>query len=338
VKRKNNWYEWKRPTTSWLVDGLIPSDGTCCFLGKPKSGKSSAVRNLTASVITNSPFLGRTVLTVEPAKVLFLHLDRKDVGSQVAYELSQLVPVKEDQRRLILYVASDLPSTFTERLQWLTQEIKENQPSLIVIDLLMYFLVLKSANDYNETIQGINLLLDTLTKTKYKGALVVTQHARKAEASADSFDDGLGSTAQRASFVTNMMFKRRREELIYTVQTEQTLKDEKFGEIDESVIERQSNGEMRLTSLYAEIRQSQRQSVEEAELSRLVDFIAERPDSTQLDLVNGLGMSKPTVLRFLRKAQRDGLVVSEGSGVKGDAIKYSKFTMAVLDRAALHVQ
>lgn len=211
MKRTNNWYEWKRPTTSWLVDGLIPSDGTCCLLGKPKSGKSSAVRNLAASVITNSKFLGRAVLTIEPAKVLFLHLDRKDVGSQVAYELLQLVPA-EDRQRLILCVASDLPSTFAERLDWLTQEVNANQPSLIVIDLLMYFLVLRSANDYNETIQGINQLLDTLSKIKYRGALVVTQHARKAEASADSFDHGLGSTAQRASFVTNMMFKRRREE------------------------------------------------------------------------------------------------------------------------------
>ena len=62
-------------------------------------------------------------------------------------------------------------------------EVKENQPSLIVIDLLTYFLVLKSANDYNEVIQGVNQLLDTLTKIKYKGALVVTQHARKAEGS-----------------------------------------------------------------------------------------------------------------------------------------------------------
>jgi hypothetical protein len=337
VKRKNNWYLWKRPTTSWLVDGLIPSDGTCCFLGKPKAGKSSAVRNLAASVITNSKFLGRTVLTIEPAKVLFLHLDRKDVGSQVAYDFSQLIP-SEDRERLILCVASDLPATFAERLAWLGQEVKGYQPSLIVIDLLMYFLVLKSANDYNETIQGINHLLDTLTKIKYKGALVVTQHARKAEGSSDSFDDGLGSTAQRASFVTNMMFKRRRDEGLYTVQSEQTLKDEKFGEIDESVIERQPNGEMRLTSLYAEIRQSQRQSVEETELSRLVDFIAERPNSTQADLVNGLGMSKPTVLRLLRKAQRDGLVLSEGSGVKGSEFRYSRFQMPVLQREVTSVQ
>ena len=70
-----------------------------------------------------------------------------------------------------------------------------------------------------------------------------------------------------------MMFKRRRDEGLYTVQSEQTLKDEKFGEIDESIIERQVNGEMRLTSLYAEIRQSQRKSAEETELCRLVDFI-----------------------------------------------------------------
>ena len=317
----NNWYEWELPETSWLVDGLIPSDGTCGFIGKPKSGKSSSARDLAVSVIKGADFIGRKIQIKEAGRVLYIHLDRKDVPARVAQDFKQLGVTKSEAKRLVVKIPKDLPAAFPERLVWLQQEVSELKPHLVVIDLMMYFVVMQNANDYLAVVEGINKLLDALAAIKFSGALVVTQHSRKADNPNDSFDNGLGSTAQRGSLATNVMFERHREQGIYTVESEQTIRDENYGEIDKSIIERDDTGKMFLATLYSDYKTEERTEAYQTTIRKLTDFVHQNPCCTQSDITSYLCMSSRDVGKLLNRADKDGLIIVKGKGVKGDPLR-----------------
>src|ERR1019366_5975015 len=85
------WFTMHEIQVPWLVYGLLPNDSSSAFVGKPEAGKSTAIRNLAASIIKSKPFLGREVFVPEGAgKVLYVHLDRKDPIEDVASELRTL--------------------------------------------------------------------------------------------------------------------------------------------------------------------------------------------------------------------------------------------------------
>src|ERR1700733_12831867 len=172
--KKNSWLYLTSPETTWLLDGLLPADGFSLICGKPKAGKSTWIRSLVAAVIKKKRFLGRSVDIPEgTGKVLYLRLDQKDKLHRVAEELRQLgITTEEEADRVILLEAKDIPKeyTFAERLIWLQQQVKEAKPNLLVIDLLWLFLKVKSANDYNAVVEGMNQVHTALDEAGYKGA------------------------------------------------------------------------------------------------------------------------------------------------------------------------
>jgi hypothetical protein len=202
----NPWFDLPVNPTPWLFDGLFPM-GYSSVLGKPKAGKSTYVRNLIVSTIKSKNFIGRsTPIPAGTGRVLYIHLDRKDSNARVTQDLRELGITKEESKRLTLRIAEDIQSDdYDERLLWLQKEVQAANPHLIVIDLLWQFVVAKNSNDYNAVLQGINKLQDALREICFGGALIVTLHGRKATSATDPFDDALGSTGQRGSFLTNVM-------------------------------------------------------------------------------------------------------------------------------------
>jgi hypothetical protein len=317
-----NWYELPIPNTAWLVDGLIPADGHAAICGKPKAGKSTFIRNLIAATIKGSTFLGRRVdIPVNTGRVLYLHLDRKDQPWRVAKELRELGVTQTEASRLIFRTAADLPSNdFSERLEWFRNEIVAAKPNLVVVDLLWQFVVAKNSNDYNAVLDGINKLQDELTDVKYPGAFVAALHGRKATNINDPADDMLGSTGQRGSFSTNVFLTRHRNQHVYTVLTEQTVREECFGEIDETVIERNPDGTLCLGRPFRELEKAEKNVREESALRRVVDYIAGHQGCLTTELIQALGMSRKTVIKLLDEAHE--LLSTTGEGVKGNPLKY----------------
>lgn len=317
-----NWYDLPIPKTAWLVDGLIPADGHAAICGKPKAGKSTFIRNLIAATIKGSSFLGRRIdIPAGTGRVLYLHLDRKDQPWRVAKELRELGVMQAEASRLVLKTATDLPSNdFSERLEWLRKEIVAAKPNLVVIDLLWQFVVAKNSNDYNAVLDGINRLQDALTDVKYSGAFVAALHGRKATNINDPADDMLGSTGQRGSFSTNVFLTRHRNENLYTVLTEQTVREECYGEIDETVINKGPDGNLCLGRPFRELAKAEKQVREESALRRVVDYIADHPGCQTTELIQALGMSRKTVVKILEEAGE--LLSTTGEGVKGNPLKY----------------
>src|ERR1043166_5936124 len=276
----NNWFNLEPPETAWLVDGLIPADGHTAVCGKPKAGKTTFVRNLIAAVISGEPFLGRSIdASNGSARVLYVHLDRKDQLWRVARELRQLGILEEESMRVVMRTAKDVPAdSFETRLDWLKREIAEAQPALVIIDLMWQFVDVQNSNDYKAVLNGINRLQDALTEAKYKGALVVTLHGRKATNPNDPADDILGSTGQRGSFSTNIFLTRHRKEGVYTIMSDQTERDEHYGEIDETIITRNRDGTLALGRSFLELAKEEKAIRTEADLTRLLDYIRANPN------------------------------------------------------------
>ena len=316
-----DWYNEPIADTRWLVDGLIPADGYTAIVGKPKAGKSTAIRNLIVAVIKGQEFLGREVeISPNSGRVLYLQLDRKDKPGRVTAELRKLGLSAEDAPRLIVRLAEHLPSTgFSERLDWLKKEVTAANPNLIVIDLLWQFVIAKNSNDYNAVLDGINKLQDALIEIGYKGALVVAIHGRKANNPDDPSDDILGSTGQRASFSTIIILGQNKTEGIYTVSSDQTERDDVWGEIPETVIRRNDDGTLSLGQPIKELAKAEKKAKLEEDYQRFYKYVDDHPGCVTKDITRDLGMSNATVLRLLPMT---ALIRRDGKGVKGDPHRY----------------
>src|ERR1700674_4637272 len=296
-----DWFTMQIPEVPWLVYGLLVNDSSSAFIGKPKAGKSSLIRNLAVSIIKGQPFLDRQVyVSKEGGKVLYIHLDRKDPVEYVATELRELGITQEESARLHLLSASGMPKEGEERTDWLIGQVGLLKPDLIIIDLLFQFVSVDNSNDYNANLKAINALQDRLIKAGFHGHLVTAHHARKANGSIDPFDDLLGSSAIRGSFSTNVLLVHDRKHNRHTIRTDQTQRAGEFGEIEEAIIERNSvTGKMTLGSTVASLEIAEKKSRERTGAEDVLHFIEQNPNCTQNDIVSGLHISKNQLVAYL---------------------------------------
>ncbi|HEU0046437.1 MAG TPA: AAA family ATPase, partial [Nitrososphaera sp.] len=295
-----NWFDIPTPEQNWLVRGLITSDGHASITGKPKAGKSTMIRELVSCIINDKKFLGREIdIEKSTGKVFYLHLDRKDRPHRVVAELKRLGIGREDAHRLLFRTETDMPKEPADRIPWLVKEVMTGSKThLIVIDLMWQFMKAKSSNDYNAIIDAINNLQDALNEAHYKGALLVAMHARKAEG-AEAFDDILGTTGQRGSFSTNLMCKFYRKDKVYTVQSDQTDRDESLGELEETIVERDADKHLILIRPFEELQREKKKTEREEGVVRLLSYITARGNCTVEDMCSSLSMARKTVLKLL---------------------------------------
>ena len=314
---QSSWYDLPEPKTPWLVDGLITSDGIAGFVGKPKSGKSTGIRNLTASVVLGKDFIGRGVSS-ERKRVLYVHLDRKDRPHQVTAELKGLGITREDSERLKMLTEGELPKNtgLIERCQWLVDEVKMHRPDLIVIDMLAHFVkTARGINDYDAMNDAINFLQDRLKGAKYKGALVLSLHERKA-GSEDVGDAILGASSIRGSLATTMHFKRHKKEGVYTIESDQTHRGP-MGELDETIAVR--TPALVLGAKYEELKKAEHKSDWLVKCEKVEEYLLNHPDRTTDEIEAALGVSPKTLLRILNTSD---CIQFKGEGKKGDPKRF----------------
>jgi hypothetical protein len=321
----SEWFELPEEPVEWLVRGLITTDDCAAANGKPKSGKSTGIRNLIAAVVLGGKFLDREVcIPPGTGKVLYVHLDRKDRRHRVAKELRHLGITRETASQIRLLTEKDMPkdSDFDTRCRWLADEVKSFGPNLVVIDLLLHFVrTKKGVNDYDTMIDAVAQLQDTLSDCGYKGALLVSLHARKASGE-DVGDSVLGSTGIRGSLSTLLHFHLYRKDKIYTVQSDQTVRDDEIGELDETIVNRDSSGVVSLGAKYEDVRVQDKKDEWTLRRRKVLDFVKVNGGKTADAVAAALNMSKKTVLPILDELEKSKDIRSSGAGIKGDPCLY----------------
>lgn len=124
----------------WLVDGLFTSGGISLIVGKPKSGKSTIIRQLAKSVARGERFLERDV---KQGSVLYLALEEQE---EMLNEQFKKLGVT-DADPILIHVGGVFGPNALEEL---TEYAMERRPSLLVIDTLSLFANFKNINDYSE--------------------------------------------------------------------------------------------------------------------------------------------------------------------------------------------
>ena len=321
----SNWYALPEEPIEWLVDGLITTDDCAAANGKPKSGKSTGIRNLIAAVTLGGKFLDRDVM-VPPGtgRVLYVHLDRKDRPHRVAKELRRLGITEEASTRVRFLTEKDMPKDagFDARLKWLTDEVKSFMPNLVVIDLLLHFVrTKKGVNDYDTMIDAVAQLQDSLSECGYRGALLVSLHARKASGE-DVGDSVLGSTGIRGSLSTLLHFHHYRKEKIYTVLSDQTNRDNR-GDMDETIVNRDAEtGVVTLGAKYEDVKVQDKKDEWTLRRSKVLAFIKANPGKTLDEIAAALNMATKTVRPILEALEKNKDIRTTGEGVKGDPCRY----------------
>ena len=214
----------------------------------------------------------------------------------------------------------DAEEGFAARLAWLQRQVSVCNPDLIVIDLMWQFVIAKNSNDYNAVLGGINALQDALIYVKYKGALIVTMHGRKATNPNDQFDDILGSTGQRGSFSTNIMLSQDRNEERHTIISDQTFREPGIGEIPATILIQDDEFNLRLGQTIRELKAAENQSKTDADLQRFLNFIQVTPGCVMEDIIRELHISDRRGIKLFRSLQ--DLVHRTGAGKKGDPHRY----------------
>jgi hypothetical protein len=311
----------------WLVHGLLTEDDSAGFSGKPKSGKSTAIRNLAAAVIRGGTFLGREILLpTGSGRVLYLHLDRKDQAHQVKRELRNLGVTDDNSDRLRFLTAQNVPknSTNVQLCDWLVRHVKEFRPNLIFIDLFTNFLrCRKGVSDYDGMQEAITLLQDKLKESGCKGALVVSLHARKATSEEDAFDNILGTTSIRGCLSTILAFRQYKKQKTYTVQSDQTQRDQNLGELDETVVNRDPQGAIHLGVRFEDVKQEEKKDEYAVRLNKLFNIIATHDGELTADAIaDHMKMAKKTLLPLLESMEEAGRIYPKGLGKRGDPKKY----------------
>jgi hypothetical protein len=189
----------------WIVERLLPSSGFSIIAAKPKVGKSTLARQLALCVAHGEPFLGRQTLK---GSVLYVALEEKRSEVRDHFRLLGATGMEED---LGVYIGS-APE---EANQWLTREVKNKKPILVIVDTLFRFARVNDVNDYAKVLAALDPLLALARDNS--AHLMVIHHARKG--GGDGGDSTLGSTAIFGSVDTSIILKKTEGKR--TIETQQ---------------------------------------------------------------------------------------------------------------------
>jgi hypothetical protein len=187
---------------AWLVEGRIATGSINLLAGKPKCGKSTAVRGLALEIARGGHWLG---FRCQRGTVWYLVLE--DKRSEVKRHFRRMGGREEPVRFLF-----DQPGD--KLLAKLHALALAERPALIIIDTLQRLIKAKDLNDYSEVTTKLTPILTLARETG--AAVLLVHHAGKTRTGMDGV---LGSTALTGS-VDNVFIIERdaRYRLLSSVQ------------------------------------------------------------------------------------------------------------------------
>jgi hypothetical protein len=298
----------KPESTSFTVDGLLPSRGLSLWTAKPKQGKSCCLRQLAVSVAKGQPFLGRSV---QQGSVIYLALEEKQ--SEVQAHLKQLGWTARDP--IYTYFGAlergEALAGIQEAIQCYTSV------KLVIVDPLFRFV--GNVRDSNDYVQVGNALEPMLTLARDFDVHVAIAHHAKKRACEDMRDSILGSQALAGGADTLVYLRSGRAgtRLISTTQ--------RYG-FDLPETQLIWDAESRSSSLGSTmdgIRAESSETVRERIENDMLNFVRETPDSIREDILKATRGNGTTKCDVFQEMVNSEFLVRSGQGVKTSPYRYS---------------
>lgn len=153
----------------YLVHDLLPKHGSSMVGGPPKSGKTSAVRDLIKRVCDGGVWLGRVV---KQGVALYVGLEDQEAYIKIIF--IDKLQVRNKQNLMITLTA---PHPIVDKLKRLILVYK---PDLVVVDTLGKGLKIKDVNNYGEVLDQLSALAQ-LGKSCKTHVMMIHHTAKKAE-------------------------------------------------------------------------------------------------------------------------------------------------------------
>jgi hypothetical protein len=286
------------PEVDWLCDGLLLRGGAGLLVAKPKAGKSTLSRDVTFSVATGTPFLGRKT---RKGRVLFIAMEEH--RDRLREQFGRMGFAGDEE---VLVHTGPAPA---DGVAWLRGLVNQHRPDLVVIDPVLKLVRVGDANAYAET-SGALEPLGAIARDS-GACLLLIHHANK-------FGDGnggesvLGSTAIFGLADVVLLLKRR-DDQTRTVQTIQ-----RYGQdMPETVLSMDPDtGLLGIGGDYQEIKL-------ESVIARIADALRAGRPMTEGDIRDAVGGDRTVLAHAIRHAVKTGALRRSGNGKKGSPYMYS---------------
>ena len=297
-------WEQPEPEVTWLVDGLLPQDGLSLLVAPPKAGKSTLVRCLAVTVAKGGgKWLGRTTTG---GRVLHLALEERSQTVSKHYRRLEADPAQ-------LHVMFGPPPQIEVRGDMLRGTIRKLEPALVIVDTLARWSPTEDANHYSQVNPAMDPFIEIARELCTH--VVLVHHSRKS--GGEHGQEALGSTSFAASVDTILSIKRKGNER--TIAS--TGRD--GADMEETVLAMDSDG-------WVSAGDTKREADQLALDRRIVEWLEEQdgPVTTE-EIRTGLSAGKQGVVAALNRLVREGKVMSEGEGKRGDPVRYSVSVPAI---------
>lgn len=276
----------------WLVENLLLEVGLSMLVGKPKTGKSTFVRQLSVAVSEGLKFLARETLASD---VLYFVLEGPK--GVVGHHLKKLGYTGAKKKIRIVYEPMPYQGDLGLKKLEATLALPQNADvRLVIIDPVKKFLRTADSNNPDEVSLALEKLEDVAKK--FSVHIMFLTHAKK-RVSDDSGDAAIGATNFRGGTDTNMLLVKKPggERTFETEQRWGIGIEPTFVHFDEE------RGEISLGQLVEDAADSARERRLQETRARIEkeiwDVIAAIPSATQKDILAGVQGKTTTILDVL---------------------------------------
>jgi hypothetical protein len=176
----------------WVVDRLLAVGSLSEIAGKPGAGKSLMAQEITWSVATGNPFLGRAV---QQGLVVYFAFEG---AKATALRFDELGLLDHENVRMWIYDCDGDP------IPWLNNTLGDREPTLIVLDCLQDFIRTKESNSYSETVNALSPILQWAQNRKIH--VLALHHSGKNEKA--GIDAAIGSQGFSAKPETFLVYSK----------------------------------------------------------------------------------------------------------------------------------
>ena len=285
--------------TEWILEDFLALGSLALIAGKPKEGKTTLVYELCVKMARGQTFLGRTT---RKGGVLILAVEEHQ--RDVRMRLHNLGAEGLDNLYINVGALIPTPTFFAGLLAW----IQAHDIRLVVVDTLAAFWSVQNENDASEMTRAVKPLLQLARASD--ACILLIHHARKSEGSHG--DEIRGSGALFGLVDIAIIMKRHSVETQRLLQTQSRYPETPA----ELVLELRDTGYVALGDPAA---------VGKADkMRRLQSAVTENPEETEA-LAKKAWLSRRDATRLLDLLLKNGAIVRDGQGKKGDPYRFAQF-------------